>query len=234
MTLKNTTPIGLLLSGGLDSSILLGHLLRQGRRVQPFYVRAHLAWEPQELQAANRFLAALRGANLERLVVLELPLGDLYGDHWSITGRGVPDAASDDSAVALPGRNALLIVKAALWCQMHGIETLALGVLGSNPFADATPECFGHLEAALNCSQGPKIRLARPLAELNKSQVMQMGRDLPLELTFSCIAPVGERHCGRCNKCAERARAFRWIGAIDPTPYAAPVEVASGTTIQTG
>ena len=34
-----TPPIGLLLSGGLDSSILLGHLLAHGRRVQPFYIR---------------------------------------------------------------------------------------------------------------------------------------------------------------------------------------------------
>ena len=33
---------------------------------------------------------------------------------------------------------------------------------------------------------------------------MALGRGLPLELTFSCIAPVAGQHCGRCNKCAER------------------------------
>jgi len=39
-------------------------------------------------------------------------------------------------------------------------------------------------------------------------------------LTFSCIAPVDGLHCGRCNKCAERAAAFRLTGTDDPTPYA--------------
>jgi 7-cyano-7-deazaguanine synthase len=31
---------------------------------------------------------------------------------------------------------------------------------------------------------------------------------------------VGERHCGRCNKCAERRKAFADAGIADGTPYA--------------
>ncbi|HEY5599987.1 MAG TPA: 7-cyano-7-deazaguanine synthase, partial [Candidatus Manganitrophaceae bacterium] len=48
---------------------------------------------------------------------------------------------------------------------------------------------------------------------------LERGRGLPLELTFSCIAPKGRLHCGRCNKCAERIRAFRSSGFSDPTRY---------------
>jgi 7-cyano-7-deazaguanine synthase len=48
---------------------------------------------------------------------------------------------------------------------------------------------------------------------------MQLGRDMPLELTFSCIDPVDGLHCGRCNKCAERQKAFRSIDLEDPTRY---------------
>jgi 7-cyano-7-deazaguanine synthase len=228
MTAKSPFPlVGLLLSGGLDSSILLAHLLRQGYRVQPFYIRAQLVWEREEFQAACRYLEAVACPALQTLVVLDLPLGDLYRDHWSITGHGVPDAASDDDAVYLPGRNALLTIKAALWCQMHRIETLMLGVLGSSPFADATPAFFGDLEAALNRGSARSVRLVRPLAELDKRQVLQLARDLPLELTFSCISPLGGLHCGRCNKCRERAAAFRRIGAEDPTHYAASADVVS-------
>ncbi len=141
-------PIGLLFSGGLDSSILLGHLLGTGRRVQPFYVRSHLYWEGVELAAVRRFLRAIASPGLEELVVLDLPLEDLYAGHWSLTGRGVPDFASPDTAVYLPGRNALLLVKAALWCRLHGIEELALAVLAANPFADATPEFFDAFASA--------------------------------------------------------------------------------------
>ena len=213
-------PIGLLLSGGLDSSILLGHLLDRGHGVQPFYIRSQLVWEREELRAVRRFLQAIRSPRLGDLVVLDLPLSDLYGDHWSVTGRGIPDGATPDEAVYLPGRNALLIVKAAVWCQLHGVAQLALGVLGSNPFADATPGFFEALESALQCPPDGRVRILRPFAQLDKRQVMQRGRGLPLGLTFSCLAPVGGRHCGRCNKCAERKAAFRLIGADDPTRYA--------------
>jgi 7-cyano-7-deazaguanine synthase len=215
--------IALLLSGGLDSSILLGHLLDEGHRVQPFYVRSQLAWEEEELRAAKRFVAALASPRVEDLVVLEMPLGDVYGDHWSLTGHGVPDAASPDAAVYLPGRNALLLIKAALWCQLHGIGQLALAVLRSNPFRDATPEFFADLEAALGRATGSPIQFLRPLADLGKRQVMELGRRLPLDLTFCCIAPVGGLHCGRCNKCAERIDAFRQIGRKDLTQYAQAV-----------
>jgi len=68
------------------------------------------------------------------------------------------------------------------------------------------------------------VELIRPLAHLSKLQVMQLGKCLPLEWTLSCLSPVegrrGEwRHCGACNKCAERREAFRAAEMTDPTLY---------------
>ncbi len=223
-SLQNT--IGLLLSGGLDSSILLGHLLREGRHVHPFYVRSGLRWEDAERRHLEKFLRAMAGPRLAELVVLDLPLADLYDDHWSLTGRGVPDLASPDTAVYLPGRNALLLIKAALWCRLHGVEELALAVLSANPFADATPEFFAEFEALLDRATGGRLRITRPFGRLAKREVMELGRGLPLELTFSCIAPADGLHCGACNKCAERIAAFAQIGGDDPTPYARHVPLA--------
>jgi 7-cyano-7-deazaguanine synthase len=212
--------IGVLLSGGLDSAVLLGDLLAKGRSVQPFYVRGHLAWEAHELRAARRFLAAVASPRLAELVVLDLPVADVYGDHWSVTGLDVPDAVTSDEAVYLPGRNALLLLKPALWCRLHGIGQLALGVLASNPFGDATEEFFQAFQNVVGLATGAAVRVVRPLAGLQKRQVMQLGRALPLELTFSCISPVEGRHCGHCNKCAERMAAFRDSGVPDLTFYA--------------
>ncbi|MCC6124678.1 MAG: 7-cyano-7-deazaguanine synthase [Pirellulales bacterium] len=211
--------VGLLLSGGLDSGILLGHLLGRGSRVQPLYVRAGLHWEGAELRALEAFLAAMQSDRLAPLATLAMPLADVYGAHWSITGRGVPDADTTDDAVFLPGRNAILLVEAAVWCGLHEIEELALAVLGSNPFRDASVEFFDHLQTALDHALGGRVRIVRPFGELTKREVMQLGRDLPLELTFSCIDPREGLHCGRCNKCAERREAFRSIGMEDPTRY---------------
>ena len=218
--------IGVLASGGLDSSILIGNLLGKRRPVQPFYIRTGLVWQSGELPALRRFLAAVACDELSGLVVLDMPLADLYAGHWSLTGRSTPDAQSPDEAVYLPGRNALLLVKAAVWCQLHGVGELALAPLGTSPFEDASEAFFRDFEAAINRGGRRKVKLVRPFGALTKRQVMELGRELPLELTFSCIAPhrtsqPGELHCGRCNKCAERQAAFREAGIEDRTAYAA-------------
>lgn len=211
--------VAVLISGGLDSAILLGDLLRRGREVRPLYLRCGLFWEAAERAHLDRFLAALACPRLASLVTLEMPAGDLYGDHWSMTGRGVPDERSADDAVFLPGRNILLLGKALLWCHLHGVGTLALGSLGTNPFPDATPEFFDALAALVDRAVGGHVRLDRPFARSTKNEVMLLGAGLPLEHTFSCIRPEIERHCGRCNKCAERKAAFGGANLQDPTVY---------------
>jgi 7-cyano-7-deazaguanine synthase len=219
MNEKQST-IGVLISGGLDSAILVSYLLDRGERVQPLYVESGLHWQAAELAGLKNYLQAVALPELAPLVVLELPLADLYGNHWSTSGQEIPDAATPDEAVYLPGRNLLLSIKPALWCQMHGIGRLALGVLGSNPFADASDAFFTSLEAVLaNLGQTP-LKIERPFGAMHKREVMQLGSNYPLELSFSCIAPVRGLHCGKCNKCAERQAAFRAAELRDRTEYA--------------
>lgn len=219
--INRTTTIGVLASGGLDSSILIGHLIRSGRSVQPFYIRTGLYWQRRELAALAQFLEAIAAPELRPLVVLDLPLADLYGEHWSVTGQNSPDATTPDEAVFLPGRNALLLVKAAVWCQLHGIAELALAPLGTSPFDDAGANFLADFQAALNRGGASHVELLRPFGKMTKRQVMELGRGLPLALTFSCIAPADGLHCGRCNKCAERKAAFREAEIPDGTRYAA-------------
>src|SRR5712671_5691504 len=137
---------GLLLSGGIDSAVLLGQLLARGWQVVPFYVRSGCVWESSELDSVRRFLAKLEQPGLRPLVVLDMPLDDLYGDHWSLSGADVPDDHTPDEAVYLPGHNPLLLIKPAVWCRMHGIGHLTLATLSNNPFPDATPAFFAQFE----------------------------------------------------------------------------------------
>ena len=150
-----------------------------------------------------------------------MPVVDLYGDHWSLGGPDVPDGDSRDEAVYLPGRNVLLLGKAMLWCHLRGVPAVALGTLGGNPFADASDRFVSGLQRAVNLAMGGAVRVCRPFAGLTKSEVMRRGQHLPLHLTFSCLAPTTGVHCGRCNKCAERQRAFASVAVADPTVYAA-------------
>lgn len=208
-----------LVSGGLDSAVLCIDLLGEFRRVTPLFIRSGLRWEAVELESLGRFLAAVNAPRVDPLVVLDEPIADVYGAHWSTTGRDVPKAQTEDAAVYLPGRNLLLAVKAAVWCRLRGRQALAMGCLGSNPFPDSTPAFFSQLEGVLALALSGSPRLLRPFDHLHKSDVINRGRQLPLHLTFSCIDPVDGRHCGRCNKCAERRQGFRDASVSDLTFY---------------
>lgn len=213
-----------LTSGGLDSAILLAHLARLSPRdaVTPIYIRAGLAWETVEFKYLRLYHAAvlLKFPNIQPLVVLDEPTGDLYGRHWSTTGEQVPDATTPDEAVYLPGRNLLLTLKGLLWCHLHEVSHLALGVLGSNPFPDASHEFFMAFAKAVGMGLNDHgLRIVTPFGSMHKAGVMLLGKDLPLEWSFSCIQPIDQLHCGKCNKCAERKKAFTDTGMADPTSY---------------
>jgi 7-cyano-7-deazaguanine synthase len=218
-----------LASGGLDSCALIGDLARR-RTVIPIYIRQGLAWENIELYWLRRFLSSSavssRGSILP-LQVFSLPMGDVYGNHWSLpAGRQAPDqrripgANSPDTAVYLPGRNLILMVKAAVFCALHKITAIAVGSLGHNPFPDASPGFFRQWSRTLRMGLKSRLVIETPYRAMSKVGVIKRGKGLPLQLSFSCLAPVGKKHCGRCNKCAERKNAFKKAGIMDKTIYA--------------
>ena len=220
--MRTHTPLAVLVSGGLDSAVLLGEAVWAYPTVHPLYVRTGSAWEAVELDYLHRFLSAVRTPALRPLVTLELPVADLYGAHWSLTGDGVPGNDTPDEAVYLPGRNVILLSKALIWCHLNGVPEVATAPLGSNPFPDATDEFYDSFADVVSRAFSGRVRVLRPYATLglHKADVLRRGAGMPLEHTFSCIRPVGSLHCGQCNKCAERRHGFAGTGVPDPTRYA--------------
>jgi 7-cyano-7-deazaguanine synthase len=199
-----------LASGGADSAVLLARAARGGGDVYPLFIRCGLAWEEAELYWLRKFLTVMARPGLKPLTVLPLDLRRLYGsNHWSFSRRGAPDYRSRDEEVYLPGRNALLLSHAAVFCSLRGAGTILLGTLKGNPFPDASPAFFRRMETALSAALNFPLSIRAPFSRLSKRQVLALGRGFPLELTFSCLKPRGFKPCGRCNKCAERDKAFR-------------------------
>jgi 7-cyano-7-deazaguanine synthase len=192
-----------LVSGGLDSCVLVAELAKRYRRVHPLYLRQGLCWETVELRHLRRYLGAIQAAPL---TVLDLPAD--YGNHWSVTGAKVPGARTADARMYLPGRNLMLLAKAAVFCALRKIPVIAIGSLAQNPFPDATPKFFREFGRLAGRALGCRLRVIAPFRHLSKAQVVRRGRGLPLHLSFSCAAPRGGRPCGRCNKCAERRAAL--------------------------
>jgi len=212
--------VAVLVSGGVDSAILVAEYLRQGVTVHPLYVQFGLAWEHTEEAHLRRFLDTLPELRRRPLVVLEAPVASLYDAHWSVSGEGVPDERTADDAVYLPGRNLLLLTPPSVWCAHHDVRVIALGTLKGNPFPDATDDFFGDFSALAARAMDVPLEVVTPFAQLAKTDVLELGRGLALEHTFSCIDPQQDRHCGRCNKCFERRSAFSASAIEDRTAYA--------------
>jgi 7-cyano-7-deazaguanine synthase len=216
---KKPGPICVLASGGSDSSIMLVDLAERYAKVIPLYIRNGLVWEEAELYWLRRFLKAVNRPEIGPLQVLDLPMQDVYGAHWSMTGNSVPDHASGWEDVYLPGRNLILLAKTAVYCGLNGIDAIALGPLKTNLFADSSPEFFSGFQQLAQRALNRPLEILTPFSQLSKQEVMERGRRLPLELTFSCLNPCGKMHCGACNKCAERMAAFADAGLVDKTRY---------------
>ena len=212
--------VAVLVSGGLDSAILVVELLRRGHVVHPLYVRFELAWEPVEEAYLRRFLDSLDDPALQPLTVLRCPIASVYDSHWSVSGDAVPDDRTEDAAVYLPGRNLLLLAQPSVWCALHDVNAIALGTLKGNPFPDSSREFFDDVAALVRRGLGHGLEVLTPFAGLTKADVLELGRGFALQHTFSCIDPQQGSHCGRCNKCAERRLAFAELKIDDVTEYA--------------
>lgn len=218
--------IAVLLSGGLDSAVLVAEEACHDR-VQPIYINVGLSWEVLERDTAARFLSSSGfGDRVAPLMSLTVDMNDVYPPtHWARTGRP-PGYDSADDEVYLPGRNIVLLSKAAVFCAMQGIGRIAIGTLAHNPFPDATPEFRTTLAQALSLGLAHRLEIAAPFADVEKLEVIRRGAAaaLPLQLTVSCMNPAGlfdgvPQHCGNCNKCRERRDAFVAAGIEDPTAY---------------
>ena len=189
--------------------------------MQPFYVQSGLHWQRDELRALRAFLITIDCDRLEPLVVFDMPLADLYGYHWSVTGqRRAGRRQPGRGGLSARPQRAVGHQAGAVVCDARhrGIGAGRAWLPTRLPMPRRSSSATSR--RPIDRATGRRVRLTRPFAHLQKKEVMELGRGLPLELTFSCIAPIGGLHCGRCNKCAERQGAFRRLGAEDPTSYA--------------
>src|ERR1043166_3170273 len=99
-----------LLSGGLDSAVLLAD------------------------EAARA--SAPRSGRVRPLAALAVDMRDVYAaTHWAVAGTP-PSYHTPDEEVYLPGRNIILLSKAGVYCAAAGLDRLVLGTLAHNPFSD--------------------------------------------------------------------------------------------------
>lgn len=214
------------LSGGLDSTTLLALHHATGSQVTAVSVDYGQRHRRRETAAAAAVVATYPG--VEHLIVDLAPLAGLLGGS-ALTDEAVPVpeghyAAPSMAATVVPNRNAILANIAVGIAVARKADTVALGFhAGDHPIY---PDCRPAFVSALNtCVAVANDGYHTPLVEApfvtwTKAQIVALGHRLgaPLHLTWSCYQG-GERHCGRCGTCVERAEAFTVAGVPDPTRY---------------
>lgn len=205
----------LVLSGGMDSTTLLyDYRQRIALAVTFDYGSNHNA---READCARR--------SCERLGIewLCIPLGFMgkYFRSALLDGAdAIPDgeyAADNLSATLVPFRNGIMLSVAAGLAESRGLDRVMMANHAGDHviYPDCRPEFVEAMNAAIATGSGGKVELTAPYTHLTKNDIARRGAILGVDysLTYSCYRG-GERHCGRCATCRERAAAMTAAGLV--------------------
>lgn len=218
-----------LLSGGMDSTVLVYDLISRGFEVHALsvnYGQRHKIELDFARKTARKLKMDHKIVDFSALNVL------LAGSSLTQTEVEVPEGhySADNMAITVvPNRNAILLTIATGWAVSLGAEIVAFAA-HSGDHAQY-PDCRESFVVALNdamelANEGfihPSFRIEAPYVSITKAQIVTLGaaRSVPFEDTWSCYKGTLV-HCGRCGTCVERAEAFYGAGIPDPTRYADP------------
>lgn len=184
-----------LLSGGVDSTVLTAHHLDKGNQVSAVgfdYGQTHA----KELRAAH--LIAQHYEIPFRVIMLE----GLSGS--ALTGEAlIPDGHADTlDTTYVPGRNLVMLATAIALAEQIGATNVSFGANADDfgGYPDCRPDFIHHIDMAATVSA--KVSVTAPFQAWTKRQVITHGRELdaPLHLSWSCYR--GEDiPCGMCGAC---------------------------------
>ena len=121
----------------------------------------------------------------------------------------------------VPFRNGLFLSSAASIALSKGCSEIYYGAHADDAAGSAYPDCSSEFNTAINdaiyLGSGKQIKVVAPFINASKAQVVKKGLELnvPYKYTWSCYEG-GEKPCGRCGTCIDRARAFELNGMKDP------------------
>jgi 7-cyano-7-deazaguanine synthase len=212
----------ILFSGGLDSTVLVYHLINKGIDLKLLSIDYGQRHE-KELKSSCEIAKYL---NLKH-EILRLPMLNKLLGGSSLTDPSIPlpeGHYAEDSmkATVVPNRNMILLSLAAGHAISLQFDTVAYAAHAGDHtiYPDCRPEFAEAMDQALKLCDWNSISLYRPFVLLSKQDLVRKGKELgvPFEKTWSCYAG-NDIHCGKCGTCVERKEAFDLVGLSDPTEY---------------
>ncbi|MEO9321013.1 MAG: 7-cyano-7-deazaguanine synthase [Nitrososphaera sp.] len=224
------------ISGGLDSVCYAAILSKSSSQL--FTITFDYAQKASPEISRARYFSKLIGAQASRIVDISF-MKSLYGNSNALTSRDITIGPAFKNQLVVPVRNAVFLTIAAAWAISIGASKLAYGAhLGDVPhYPDCRPEFASSLQETLNLAEADSIssgrrerlELVSPAIEgLDKTRLLVSGHEILGDKVFrawSCYTPGVTRgnrllHCGKCESCISRKKAFLDAVIQDKTGYA--------------
>jgi 7-cyano-7-deazaguanine synthase len=195
--------IVVLASGGVDSSLMMFLLKKEGHEIFPLFIDyGQLAREKEWVSCQN----------LCHFLELEPFRIDISGFGKSIPS-GITDSELDiEKNAFLPTRNLLFLTLGAAYGHVKSANVIAIGILANPIFPDQTPDFVQAAQNSISKALGANTIIMTPLISLDKRDTLRLARKygLPLDLTSSCHSSSKEP-CGHCISCKERLAAEAYL-----------------------
>lgn len=207
-------------SGGLDSTTLLWEYASEIALAVNFHYGSN----------HNEREAACARTNCRKLGIplLEIDL-EFMSKYFKSSllegGDAIPEGNYDDDnmrSTVVPFRNGIMLSVAAGLAETNELTTILIANHAGDHaiYPDCRPGFVDAMGRAISEGTYEGIKLSAPYTHLNKAQIVERGARLGVDYsdTYSCYRG-GEKHCGTCGTCRERAEAFTLARIPDPTQY---------------
>ena len=206
------------LSGGPDSATVAYWANKEGYQLYPITFKyGQIALK--ETALAQKIAATLGTST--KIIDLSA-LKNIFGDVTALCNTDIPLTSEFTSPIIVPFRNAIFLSVAVAYAVSVGADKIFYGAQGSDePFyPDCRREFYQAFEKAARLGTSQEITIKAPFSNMHKSDVIKKGKQLgvPFELTWSCYLN-GAKHCGKCESCVNRKKAFQQASVDDPTKY---------------
>lgn len=121
----------------------------------------------------------------------------------------------------VPFRNGLFLSSAASIALSKDCSVIYYGAHSDDAAGNAYPDCSDafnqSMKSAIEIGSGNQLTIEAPFINMAKKDVVREGLRLkvPYHLTWSCYEG-GDKPCGKCGTCRDRAAAFAANGVADP------------------
>lgn len=165
--------------------------------------------------------------------VIELPWLKKLGKSALTSDFEVPELKADEldkkeicaetaRKVWVPGRNIVFTSIATSFAEAENAEMIIMGwdLEEAVTFPDNSKDFLDAFNNVLEIGTIDGVQIMAPLIDLNKKEIVKMGVKInaPLHLSYSCY--MGQKqHCGICESCMRRKRAFREAEIEDRVKY---------------